>query len=154
MFRITGLKPLLFSILTVGVLILLVTLMTAVIFYLINGNDNDAFYFISYLTLAIGTLILAIPIFFIKYIKKIIVGICVNISLIGFSFYVFLIIGIISMYQNDACQADDDYFDYYHCDTLLNSLELNWSYVLLAIAILFLLFYSKVIKQWKSLPEG
>lgn len=155
MFRVTGLKPLLFSIITVGLLTLFLTLITATVFFFVINSDNEAFYFMSYLTLSIGTIILLIPIVFIERIKKIVVAICVNISIIGFPLYIFLILGIITMHQTDICRADIDYFkNYYQCDTILSSLEVNWSYVLFFIGIIFIFLYCKVIKQWKSLPEG
>ena len=155
MFRITGLKPLLFSIITVGLLTLFVILMTVLLFYAVRGNDNDAIYFMSYLGLFLGTIILAIPLFFIDKVKKLIVAICVNISLLGFPLYVFLILGIISMHQNDACDMRVyTYKQHYECPTLLGSLEENWSFVLFAIALIFIFLYSRVIKKWKSLPEG
>lgn len=155
MFRVTGLKPLLFSIITTGVLILFITLMTALIFYLIRGSDNLAFYFISYITLLLGTVILAIPLFFAERIKKLVVAICVNISIAGFPLYLFLILGIISMHQRDSCRLDPEYYKpNFQCHTIFDVFELNWSYVLYVIAIAFIFFYSRIIKQWKSLPEG
>ena len=155
-FRITGLKQLLFSIITVGVLTLIVSLLAALLFYITGGGSDDgAIYFISYFTLALGTLILLIPIVFYKSIKKIIVAICLNISLIGFSLYLFLIVGIISMHQKDTCRADLDYQkSYYDCNTLMESVGLSWSWILFFCGIIFIFFYTKVIKNWKSLPEG
>jgi hypothetical protein len=154
-FRITGLKHLLFSVITVGVLTLIVSLLAALLFYVTaGGSDDGAIYFISYFTLALGTLIICIPIFFYNSIKKIIVAICLNISLIGFSLYLFLIVGIISMHQNNACRDDIDYYKSYHdCNTLMESVGLNWSWILFFSAIIFIFFYTKIIKNWKSLPE-
>ncbi len=155
MFRVTGLKPLLFSIITVGLLTLLVTLFAALTFYLIQDHYNNADYFICYLILGIGTIILLIPLVFIERVKKIIVAICMNISLIGFPLYMLLILGIITMHQNDACREDLDYYEgYYQCDTVLSYLDFNWSYVLFFAGIIFIFLYTKVIKHWKSLPEG
>ncbi|WP_298898780.1 hypothetical protein [uncultured Psychroserpens sp.] len=155
MFRITGLKPLLFSIITVGLLTLFVILMTVLLFYAVRGSDNEAIYFMSYFGFFLGSLILAIPIFFIDKVKKLIVAICVNISIFGFALYVFLILAIISMHQNDACDMDIYlHKQSLHCPTVLGSLEENWSFVLFAIALIFIFLYSKVIKKWKSLPEG
>ncbi|MCT4630036.1 hypothetical protein [Winogradskyella sp.] len=156
MFRVTGLKPLLFSIITVGVLILFISLTAALLFYLNKGNSEDnIIYFLLYFTLFISSVIIAIPIFFAERIKKIIVAICVNISLIGFSLYLFLIISIISLHQKDACREHPDYYkDGFECYTLLEILEINWSYIFFIVGILFLLFYTKIIKKWKSLPEG
>ncbi|WP_204345996.1 hypothetical protein [Psychroserpens algicola] len=156
MFRVTGLKALLFSIITVGILTLFISLLTALIFYLIQGrNDEIGIYLILYFTLILGTIILAIPTLFIKKIKKLVVAICVNISIIGFPLYLFLIIGIITMHQNDICHADPNFYSRnYECHTLMDLFGVYWSYILFIIGILFLFFYSKVIKNWKSLPEG
>lgn len=156
MFRVTGLKSLLFSIITVGVLTLFVSLTAALLFYLTNGSSEDNIvYFLMYFTLLLGSIILAIPIFLTERVKKTIVAICVNISIIGFASYIFLIISIISMHQYNACIDHRDFYKRtFDCDTLLTSLGFNWSYILIVIAILFLLFYTKIIKRWKSLPEG
>jgi len=155
MFRITGLKQLLFSIITVGVLILLTSLFAALLYYLMNDIDDLVSYIISYYTLILGTIILLVPILFHKRIKKIIVSICLNISIIGFPLYLFLILGIITMHQNDACRQDPDYHKtYYHCNTILDSFEIGWSWLLFIVSIVFIFFYSKFIKRWKSLPEG
>lgn len=155
MFRVTGLKPLLFSVITTGVLALIISLASALLFYIISGSSNDPIYAIMYLTFIIGSIILAIPICFADKIKKGLVAICVNISIIGFALYLFLIIGIISMHQQDACENDPNYYNNgYNCDTLIESLELNWSYVLFFVAVIFIFFYSSIIKKWKSLPEG
>lgn len=155
MFRITGLKPLLFSIITVGVLALFIALSAALLYSIIRGDSENIQYVILYLTLLISTTILVIPLFFIEKIKKIIVAICINISIAGFALYLFLIIGIISTHQSDTCRYDSDgYQTYNNCDTLLNAFEFNWIFVLFFIGIIFIFLYSKVIKKWKSLPEG
>ena len=154
MFRITGLKPLLFSIITVGVLILLISLLTALLFYIIQGNGDLEGYFAMYFTLCIGALILAIPIGYSKSIKKLIVAICLNISIIGFPLFLLLIIGVISMHQMDNCIEYSISNTHYECDTLMESLGLLWSFILFAAALIFIFFYTKVIKTWKALPEG
>nr|WP_321223105.1 hypothetical protein [uncultured Psychroserpens sp.] len=154
-FRTTGLKHLLFSIITVGVLALTISLFTALIFYMINSNEDLGLYFVAYFTLALATLILIIPIAFYKKIKKLIVSICLNISIVGFPLYLLLIISIISMHQRDICDNDINYYKtYYKCDTLFDLFEFGWSWVLFFCGILFIYLYTNVIKNWKSLPEG
>nr|WP_321228301.1 hypothetical protein [uncultured Psychroserpens sp.] len=154
-FRVTGLKQLLFSIITVGVLALTISLFSALLFYIVGGNDDIAVYFISYFTLALATLIILIPIFFYKRIKKMVVAICLNISMVGFSMYIFGIIGTITMHQRDACRGDLNYSNSdYNCDTLIDLFEFGWSWILFFCGIIFIFFYTKVIKNWKSLPEG
>lgn len=155
MFRITGLKSLLFSIITIGVLGLIIALITALVAYITKGNGDDIGYFISYFTLIISTLIIVIPLFMIHRVKKLVSAICVNISIIGFSLYVFLIVAIISMHQNDNCRESLEYFtNGYQCDTLLDTIGLNWSYILFFTGVVFIVFYASIIKKWKALPEG
>jgi len=154
MFRITGLKPLFFGIVTVGVLILLVALLGAVLYYLNPTNDDFIGYFISYVTLIIGCIILAIPIVLAKRFRKIIVAICVNISMAGFVAFLLLILATIAMHQRDACNNRNlNFKNTYNCDTVFDLLGLNWSFVLFFAGILFMYFYVTTIKNWKSLPE-
>ncbi len=155
MFRVTGLKPLLFSIITVGVLFLLITLIAALSYYLNESGNTVPQFIILYFTLFIGTIILIIPLFFLKKIKKLVLAICLNISIIGFPLYLLLILGIISYHQSLLCEARNLYSEYsYECNTIMSSLELNWSYVLWIFGILFLLGYTSIIKKWKALPES
>jgi len=154
-FRITGLKPLLFSIITVGVLALIISLFAALLFYIIGGNDDFVGYFLMYFVFTLATLIILIPIFFYTRVKKLIVAICLNISMVGFSLYIFGIIGIISLHQQDICEANPNYGNKnYECDTLIEIFQFEWSWILFFSALIFIFFYSKVIKNWKSLPEG
>lgn len=154
-FKVTGLKQLLFSIITVGVLALIISLVSALIFFIVGGEDGIVVYAVTYFTLALATLIILIPIFFYKRIKKLIVAICLNISIVGFSFYIFGVIGIITMHQKDACRDDLKYYnDDYDCSTLIDLFEFGWSWILLFFAIVFIFFYTKVIKNWKALPES
>lgn len=154
MFRVTDLKILLFTIISTGVLVLFITLLTVFYSYLTDLNNDKAGFFISYLTLFIGTIILSIPVFFSKKIKKIIVGICLNISIIGFILYILLIINTISLHQSEICRENNIYITSKNCYTLLNSLGFIWSYVLFVINLIFIYFYTAIIKKWKALPEG
>lgn len=154
-FRITGLKPLLFSILTIGVLTLIISLFAALLFYIVGGNDDFVGYFLMYLVFALSTLIILIPIVFYTRVKKLVVAICLNISMVGFSLYIFGIIGLISMHQQDICEANPKYSNKdFECDTLIERFQFEWSWILFFSAIIFIFFYSKIIKNWKSLPEG
>jgi len=155
MFRITGLKPLLFSILTVGVLALFTSLLAALLFYIMRGYDDNVHFVVLYIVLIISLFILSIPLFLIEKTKKLIVAICINISIIGFPLFILLIIGIISLHQDEACRNSTEYkLGNYTCDTLMESLGFDWSYVLFVLGILFIFLFSKVIKKWKALPEG
>ncbi len=151
-FRVTGLKPLLFTIVTVGVLALLITLLTALIFYAGGNSDEAVGYFVAYFILILGTCVLMIPIFFSEQIRKNVVAICVNISLSGFVFYLLLILVVISMHQRDHC--DSGFKNHNACDTVFDYLEFNWSFVLFFAGLIFMYFYIPIIKKFKSLPEG
>ncbi|WP_303316012.1 hypothetical protein Q4Q34_13265 [Flavivirga abyssicola] len=154
MFRITGLRPLLFTIISIGVLTMLVILLTVLYEYITRSTGNSIEYFVSYLTLVLGSIILSIPLFYIKKIKKFIVAICLNISILGFTLYIFLIITIISLHQSAACVENYSYYNNDVCFNLLSSLGMHWSFILFTINLLFIYFYSKIIKNWKALPEG
>ncbi|MDO5977723.1 hypothetical protein [Flavivirga spongiicola] len=155
MFRSTGLKPLLFTIISIGILVVFVTLLTVFYTYVNKYNQENTQYFASYLTFILSTIILSIPIFYAKRIKKLIVAICLNISIIGFVLYVFLIITIISLHQSDACIRNYSFYTHNKdCFNLLKSIGIYWSYILFIINLLFIYIYSGVIKKWKALPEG
>ncbi len=155
MFKISGLKPLLFSIISSGILIILISLLTVSYSYISGLSNNSETYFISYLTLILASIIFSVPIFFSKKIKKLIVAICLNISIMGFILYILLIITTISMHQSDSCKNSYSLNLFNEdCFTLINSLGIYWSYVLFFLNLIFIYLYSKVIKNWTSLPEA
>ncbi|WP_452223392.1 hypothetical protein [Lacinutrix chionoecetis] len=155
-FRIAGLKPLLFSIISSGILMIFVALVAALVNYTaFNGQGFE--YFMLYFILAIGTTILLVALFFITKIKKSIAAIFMNITLAGFVPYILLIFGIITMHQSDTCRVL--YSDYRvrkeSCFILLETLAPGlWSYILLAIGFIFVFLFSKQILNWKAMPEG
>lgn len=152
MLRTTGLKPLIFSIIVTGVLALVVGLTTTLFAFSTNLNDNTTGYFAAYLSLVLGTIILLIPLCFREQFRKSIIAICVNISMSGFILYVFLIVLIISLHQDDACPNRYDPIN--NCFNLLTDIGILWSFILFVINLIFLYFYMGVIKNWKGLPEG
>lgn len=154
MFRVTGLKSLIFTIIAIGVLSLLVGLLSVLYGYITGFYGNSPQYFLSYLSLFLGIIILSIPIFFLKQIKKTIISICLNISIIGFIPFIFLIISIISLHQSEFCFNYVTSLHYQKCTTLLNSLGIYWSYILFIISLIFIYVYTGIIKNWKALPEG
>ncbi|TXD84716.1 hypothetical protein ESY86_03190 [Subsaximicrobium wynnwilliamsii] len=154
MFRITGLKSLLFAIVTVGVLILVIALLAILLAYASSGNDNLIGYFISYFAVLLGATIFAIPLFFARSVKKSVVAICLNISIAGFVPYLLLILALIAMHQKDLCEARSFKNDYYNCPTIFDYLEFNWSFVLFFTGLALMYFYTTIIKRWKSLPES
>lgn len=156
MFRVSNLRTLLFSIITTGVLCVFTSLLAVLGDYILAFNGDNVTYFIAYFTLILGGIILAIPLFFHNKIRKTVVGICMNMSIGGFVLYILLIIAIISMHQSDYCteQYGYSYNNNDHCFVLISALELNLSYLLLALGFVFLYFYSGIIKRWRALPEG
>ncbi|WCM42722.1 hypothetical protein MG290_03315 [Flavobacterium sp. CBA20B-1] len=152
-FRVTNLRAVLFSGVTAGVLSLVVGLIS--LLYAM-GVSNDEEYFVAYLVLAISTIVLLIPLLFVNFRNKLFTAIFMNISINGFVLYVLLILGIISMHQNDACREMPGYYDSYAartCTTLLEDLDMNTSYILLAAGLIFIFLYTAVIKKWRAVPE-
>ncbi|WP_419868033.1 hypothetical protein [Chryseobacterium sp. CT-SW4] len=145
-FRITGLKSLLFSIISSGIIILAVTLVTVLYSVFIKGKEE---YFAAYLGLIIGLIILMVPLFRMKKTGKMISSVFVNISMTGFTLFVFLIFGIISMHQNEMCREVSDKV----CTTLIEDLGLSLSYILLIFGFVFLYLYTSVLQKWKAMPE-
>jgi len=150
MFRVTNLRILLFSIITTGVLATFISLLILLYTFLVSSSNVD--YFIPYLILMIGSIILSIPLFFIDSVKKTLSGICLNITIGGFVLYVLLIIGIISMHQSDFCRTENYYDE--NCFVLIDYLGMTTSYILFIAGFVFIYFYSGVIKKWRALPEG
>lgn len=144
-FRITGLKSLLFSIISAGVLTLLVTLI--VVLYAVSVSGKEEF-FVAYLVFIISVFILSVPIFAMNKFNKLITSLFVNISLNGFVLFVLLLFGIVTIHQKEACKDIDGY-----CQTIIDSLGLGLSYIILICGFLFMFFYTKVLLNWKARPE-
>ncbi len=149
-FRITGLKSLLFSIISAGVLFLAIILITVMYSFAVNGRSGMEF-FTSYLVFFIGLVILLIPIFMMKKIKKLISSILINLSMNGFVLFVLLIFFIISIHQNYACNNSNATID--DCKTIVEILQLNLSYIILICGFVFMYFYTSVLQKWKSMPN-
>lgn len=144
-FRITGLKSLLFSIISAGVLTLLVTLI--VVLYAVSVSGKEEF-FVAYLVFIISVFILSVPIFAMNKFNKLITSLFVNISLNGFVLFILLLFGIVTIHQKEACKDIDGY-----CQTIMDSLGLGLSYIILICGFLFMFFYTKVLLNWKARPE-
>ncbi len=148
-FRTTGLKSLLFSIISAGVLTLAIVLIS-VLFSVSAGRTNTGF-FASYLTLFIGSAILLIPLLFLRSVKKIISSVFINLSVNGFTLYVLLIFIIISLHQDQLCNEQN--INVYQCKTIIEVLNFSLSYILLACGFIFMYLYTAVIQKWKAMPE-
>lgn len=152
-FRVTNLRSVIFTGITTGVLSLVIGLMVLVYSMGLGGDEE---YFAAYLVLTIATIIILIPFLFLTSASKLFTSIFMNITINGFVLYVLLILGIISMHQNDACRAQPGYYNSYPsktCTTLLEYLDMNTSYLLLAVGLLFMFIYTAVIKKWRAVPE-
>src|SRR5690606_23841775 len=63
-FRVSGLKSLLFTIITIGLLSVFVALVATFSHFLLSFSNDSIEFFIAYFVLIIGTIILTIPLFF------------------------------------------------------------------------------------------
>lgn len=152
-FRVTNLRSVIFTGITTGVLSLVIGLMVLVYSMGLGGDEE---YFAAYLVFIIATIIILIPFLFMTSASKLFTSIFMNITINGFVLYVLLILGIISMHQNDACRTAKDYYSSYPsktCATILEYLDMNTSYLLLAVGLLFMFIYTAVIKKWRAVPE-
>jgi len=157
-FRISGLKSFIFSVLAVGILCVLLALI-ALVFDYFSQSDFDNIkieYLMVLLTWIVGTVILAVPIFYLKKANKIISSIFINISLTFFAFYIFLIVAMISMTQDYFCRLQYTTAELRraHCNNIGEDIGIYWSYILFIGAFIFLYFFAGVIRKWRALPEG
>lgn len=157
-FRTTSLKSLLFSIVASVLLMILIGLIAAFFGFVVDYNSMIQ-YFVMYFTLILGTLILTVAFLGLSKVNKLVGSIFMNISIVGFVPYIFLILIIIDTHQNDWC----DYHDYNRyqpdsgmdqCITIMDYLDIYWSYALLAAGVLFIFLYCKNILKWRAQPEG
>ncbi|WP_300670163.1 hypothetical protein [Soonwooa sp.] len=150
-FRTTGLRSVLFAVITAGVLSLIIGLLA----FLINvghyGSTYD--YFILYAFFITGLLILIISITQ-KTFSKFINSIAVNISINTFVGMVMLLLVIINRRQINACEALITTEQYYSCRGFLDEIGMDsTSYFLLIVGFIFIFFYTKVLRKWKAQPE-
>ncbi len=150
-FRVTDLRSLLFSIISAGVIILLVTLF-CVFFAFVGGFKNV--FFILYTILTVGVIILLLPFLTIGKARKIVTSIFMIISMVGFPLFVWLIFGIVNEHQVSDCRAKVYISDnYLNCKGVMDDLGLKTSYIMLIATFVFLYFYTSFIKKWKAMPE-
>lgn len=153
-FRITGLKSLLFSIISAGLLVLGVTLVI-VMYTAVTGLREE--FFVLYFLLLVSLVILLIPILKMESLSKMVSSIFVNISMNGFVLFLLLIFGIINMHQKAVCGVE--IYDSYDisqtktCVTVFDYLGLGISYILLLGGFVFMYFYTSVLQRWKAMPE-
>lgn len=151
-FRVTDLRSLLFSIISAGVIILVVTLFCVASFFIFKFNN---IFFVFYTILVTGIIILLLPFISMGRFPKIISAIFMIISMIGFPLFILLIFGIINEHQVADCRSQVDLgkINYENCKGILDDLGLTASYIMLIFSFIFLYFYTGFIKKWKALPE-
>ncbi len=144
-FRITGLKSLLFSLISAGLLTLAVTLLTVLYSVILGGREQ---FFVAYFLLTLSLIILAVPVFMMKKAGKLVSSVFVNLSMNGFVLFILLLFGIISLHQRNACRNT-----YEDCKTLIESLDFNLSYIILVCGFIFMYFYTSILQKWKAMPQ-
>ena len=152
-FRTTGLRELLFSIVASGVTFIIIGLICVLITYG-SGSFGGEDYVFAYVPLIIGFAVFTITFLAYKSMRKLVSAIFLNITFVYLLPWLFLIIGIISMHQQAACNRRYDYnYDYELCTTLLEQLGIWWSYIFIVAGFIWIFVYSHLIIKWRSLPE-
>ncbi|MCH5716087.1 hypothetical protein [Niabella hibiscisoli] len=147
-FRATGLSSLLFSVIA-GIVIAIALSLVVV------GLSIQNELVISYLAFIIGTIILLTPLILLRKIRKKVLAVFINITIVGFVPYILLIVGIISMHQKNHYRAKLGALYYKQMPpVLIEQLGMDLSTYLLIAGFLFMFLYTSVIKKWKALPEG
>lgn len=151
-FRILGLRSLLFSIISAGVLALAIVLIGLSSRLIIEDSGE---FFLLYLVLLIGIVILAVPFLMMGKIKKFISSIFMTISMNGFPLFLLLIVGIITIYQKKDCSETLDLNgNYKSCTDLFDTFgAVNISWIILILSFIFIYFYTSILQKWKALPE-
>ncbi len=149
-FRVSDLKTFIFSVIGGGVLFLFTMLFIAIYEYISRGDRSE--YFAIYFTLIITTIVLVIPIFYNNKVRKTVVGVFMNLSIVGFVPYVLLVFGIITTHQSNYCSSV--YLRREDCFVLLEDLGLVYtSIIMLVSGFIFIYLYMSIIKKWRALPE-
>lgn len=152
-FRTTGLRELLFSAVTSGVLSIIIGLICVLISYGAGGSGGEEYVFL-YVPLIVGATIFLVTFLAFTSLRKLFSGILLNITFVYFVPWLFLIIGIISVHQSDVCRKDPNYYlEDFECMTILNQLGVLWSYIFVALTLLWVFIYAHLIIKWRSLPE-
>lgn len=150
-FRVTDLKSLLFSMISGGILSLVVVLIT--VLYSVSGGRGSEEFFIAYLVFGIGLLILSVPLLMMRKFKKLVSSIFITVSMNGFVLFILLLFFIVSLHQEKTCRDLMSPERYSNCKTVIETLGFSLSYIILAIGFVFMYFYTGVLKKWKAMPE-
>ena len=148
-FRVAGLRPLLFSIVAIGVLAVLIFLLVAVLFLIFEESAAVGFS----IPISIGAGIYFIAMFRYRSIKKIVSGVFLIVAMAGIVPLILTIIGGISVIQESSCpKAPNNNND--HCFILLEDIGFYWSYILLVAGFAFIYYQCRIWMNWRALPEG
>ena len=150
-FRVTNMRSLLFSIVSAGVIILLVTLFCVMSAFVFNIRNE---FFIFYTMLTVGIIILLISFLTLKRMSKLFSSIFMLITINAFPIFIWLILIIINEHQTANCIFNSQLVDLENdCVGFLDEFGFTLSYLVLIVSMLFLYFYTGFIKKWKALPE-
>ncbi len=161
MYRVTGLKTLLFTVISMILISILVGLL---IFQIHNLNynyagDREEGTLVSlYIVAFVYTGIALLPLLLWRSFRKIVSGIALSITVLGFPYFVWLVLLLINTHQEIAVRElyEESPDLYVHLQyTLLNRLApVTVVAIIVAVTIVFMFLYTAVIKRWKGLPEG
>ena len=77
-----------------------------------------------------------------------------NITFVYLLPWLFLIIAIVSAYQQDLCNASNyENGLSIDCETILEQVGIWWSYIFIVLALVWAYVYAHFIKSWRALPE-
>lgn len=155
-YRTSGLRSLIFSTLAFGILSLILALIALGYEFIFENNFIKLETFMVVFTWVIGTVILCIPIFYLKKTNKIVSSICINISLTFFAIYMVLIIVIVTFFQENYFnwKYQGNPIERYECQTIIESVGIYWSYILFILAFIFIYYFTKIIRNWRALAES
>jgi len=151
-FRITNIRSLLFSIVSAGVIVLLVTLFCVASAFVFNMTSK---FFIFYTMLTVGLVILLLPFVTLNRFSKLFSSIFMLITIHAFPIFIWLILITVNEHQTADCylknlNSDEDYRN---CLGFLDEYGYTLSYLILIVTFVFLYLYTGFIKKWKALPE-
>lgn len=160
-YRVTGLKTLLFTVISMILISILVGLLIFQIhnLYYDYSDDKGKGILVSlYIIAVVYAGIALLPLLFLRSSRKIISGIALSITVLGFPYFVWLVMLLINTHQEIAVrrvygESQDLYVHLQY--TLLNRLApVTVAAIIVAVTIAFMFLYTAVIKRWKGLPEG
>ena len=152
-FRAFGLKSLLFSLVSIGVVTIACVLLILLGSYILPlglGEEDLAFL----VFLGAGFTILAVTFFRYRSMKKLIAAILNNVSLFIFIPCLVGLVSWVNEIRNSGCSRDA-LTNYEDCrDLVWELLGIYWSYLFFAAGLLFLFFFCKRLMNWRAMPEG